>query len=290
MNHNSEFKNSASNGRGKPNRLTVILACVAGVLVILVGAMLLLLPGDEEIPVETAAPTTEATVPSETETVPATEEPTEPPETEPVMLANMAELYEQNQDVIGWIRIDGTPLDNAVAFVPEDPERYLRKDLNGKYSVAGVPFIDGKCSMDPESDNLIIYGHNMHSNGTMFHCLLEYANKEYWEEHPTIYFSTLYEERTYEVVAAFYDRVYYNYEDVFKFYNFVDAETEEDFNEAITYYKETAEYDTGITPEYGDRLLTLVTCSYHHKYGRFVVIGRLVVDEPAETVVAEGVG
>ena len=62
--------------------------------------------------------------------------------------------------------------------------------------------------------------------------------------------------------------------------------TEEEFNEAIAYYKEHSEYDTGLTAEYGDRLLTLVTCSYHHKYGRFVVIARqsMPKEVPAETV------
>ena len=95
-------------------------------------------------------------------------------------------------------------------------------------------------------------------------------------------FTTLYEERTYEVVAAFYDRVYYKYEDVFKFYQFIDAENEEDFNEAINYYQKNSCIDTGIVPEYGDRLLTLVTCTTTTNYddGRFVVIAREVPAEP----------
>ena len=105
-------------------------------------------------------------------------------------------------------------------------------------------------------------------------------------EHNRIYFSTLYEEREYEVVAAFPDKIYSPNDDVFKFYQFVDAETEEDFQEAIDYYMDHSEIDTGLTAEYGDRLLTLVTCSYHHKYGRFVVIARqsMPKEVPAETV------
>ena len=45
--------------------------------------------------------------------------------------------------------------------------------------------MDAKCEID--SDNYIIYGHNM-KNGTMFREILQYANKSYWQEHPMIRF------------------------------------------------------------------------------------------------------
>ena len=52
----------------------------------------------------------------------------------------------------------------------------------------------------------------------MFRSLPKYESKSYWQAHPTIHFDTLYEEGEYEVLAAFYDRVYYTYENCFKFY------------------------------------------------------------------------
>ena len=88
----------------------------------------------------------------------------------------------------------------------------------------------------------------------------------------------MYEEKTYEIIAAFYDRVYYKYEDCFKFYQFIDAEDEAHFQEAIDYFKKTALYDTGVTAEYGDKLITLVTCAYHVDNGRFVVVAKDVTD------------
>lgn len=197
----------------------------------------------------------------------------DPLPTESVMLPELAALYEDNPDVCGWIKIEGTALDYPLMYTPEEPEKYLRMDFDGVYSVGGLPFLDSDCSLDPESDNLIIYGHNMR-DGSQFRSIMMYKDKTYWEAHPTILLSTLYEEREYEVLAAFYDRVYYKYEDCFKFYQFIDAEDEEDFNEAVAYYKEHSEYDTGVTAQYGDRLITLVTCSYHHEYGRFVVVAR----------------
>ena len=81
-------------------------------------------------------------------------------------------------------------------------------------------------------------------------------------------------EGEYEVLAAFYDRVYYTYENCFKFYQFIDAADEADFNNAISNFRSKALYDTGVTAAYGDKLITLVTCAYHVEDGRFVVVAR----------------
>lgn len=277
-------KGRFDSGKKKHNvsKLTVVLSCIAGALALLLLVMILMIPSLEnnskatkpEVPSTTR---TEETQASET-TFPATEpiiETTVPVETEPVILPELAEIYADNPDLVGWITIEGTVLDYPVMHTPENGEKYLYKNINGKFDVNGLPFIEDGCSMDPESDNIIIYGHNMKS-GKMFASLMKYAKKDYWEEHPTIRFSTLYEEREYKIIAAFYDRVYYKYEDCFKFYQFIDAKDEAHFEEAISYFKENAEYDTGVTAEYGDRLITLVTCAYHVKNGRFVVVAREV--------------
>ena len=217
------------------------------------------------------------TVPTEApvirETQPAQTMPTETEPPAPAKLQELALLHEENPDLWGWIRIEGTEVDYPLMYTPNDPEKYLRMDFEGNYSVAGLPFLDSDCTLDPESDNLIIYGHNMR-DGSMFRSIMMYKDRSYWEEHPTILLSTLYEEREYEIMGAFYDRVYYKYEDCFKFYQFIDAEDEAHFDEAVAYFKENAEYDTDVTAEYGERLITLVTCSYHHEYGRFVVVAR----------------
>lgn len=209
----------------------------------------------------TAATTAETTVP----------ETTAPAETQPTVLPQYAEAYAQNQEMVGWVRLDGTKLDYPVMHTPHDPEKYLHVDFEQKNSYPGTPFLDAKCTMD--SQNLLIYGHNM-PNGTMFRSLFKYEQSNYCKEHPVIVFDTLYEQQEFEVLAAFYDRVYYKTEDVFKFYQFLDPETEEEFNAGIAQFKEKALYDTGVTAEYGDQLITLVTCAYHTDNGRFVVVAR----------------
>jgi sortase B len=278
---NNPKKRQETPKNGKKRKLTNLewtLIFVAGVLLLVLLAMLILKPYFE-IPdiTPSTAPSTQApttTAPAVTETLPL-----ETMEQIPlVMMEDMASLYAQNPDLIGWIKIEDTKIDYPVMYTPEDPEKYIHMNFKGQYSIGGLPFIDSDCSLDPESDNLIFYAHNM-NNGTMFENITYYAYKNFWKEHPLIYFSTLYEERTYEVVAAFPDKVYSPTDDVFKFYQFIDAEDEEDFNRAVAYYKEKAKVDTGITPQYGDNLITLVTCAYHEKYGRFVVIARQVTPE-----------
>ncbi len=207
-----------------------------------------------------------------------TEETTVPEtDSEPIILEELAELYAENSDLAGWIHIEGTVIDYPVMFTPYDAEKYLRKNFDGTYNINGLPFVDANCSMSPESDNLIIYGHNM-TRGRMFAALLNYAKEDFWKEHPIIEFSTLYENRKYEIVAAFYDKVYKKSDTCFKFYKFINAESEDAFGEAMDYYKSKACYETGVNAEYGDSLITLVTCSDHDRNGtgRFVVVARKI--------------
>ena len=226
---------------------------------------------------ESTAPTTQPPrqeppeAPPEEPVEEPTEAPTESPTEAPEVLPQYAGLYEENQDLVGWLRIEGTAVDYPVMHTPQDPEKYLHRNFQEEEFFAGLPFIDYRCTM--ESDNLVIYGHNM-SDGTMFHSIVNFERKDYWKAHPVICFDTLFQEQEYEVVAAFYDRVYYSDEDVFKFYNFIDAADEEEFLAAIAAFKEKSIYDTGITPEFGQQLITLVTCTYQVENGRFVLVAR----------------
>jgi len=262
---------------------------VAGILLVILVALLLWIPrlermqaSQETVPSKTE--TDPVSIPSEEMTGPA--EPSVPVPTEPQILSYLAEMAEENSDMVGWIKVDGTKLNYPLMFTPDFEEKYIHADFKGNFSVGGLPFIEEGCSLEPRSDNLIIYGHNM-KNGSMFATLMEYADENFWKEHPVIHLSSLYDETAYEVVAAFYDRVYYKHETCFKFYQFIDAEDEEDFNYAIEQFKAKSCYDTGVTPQYGDQLITLVTCSYHEDNGRFVVVARAPAKDSEEVSAAD---
>ncbi len=181
-------------------------------------------------------------------------------------------MKESNPDFAGYLRIEGTELAYPVMYSPDDPEKYIHLDINGQECDGGLPFIDTRCALEPDSDNVIIYGHNM-KNGSMFSTIISYQDKSFFQANPVIRFDTTDQVREYEVMSVFYDRVYYADEtDVFKFYNFIDAEDKYEYDEAIARYKEKSIYDTGVNAVYGDKLLTLVTCAYHTEEGRFVVV------------------
>ena len=136
----------------------------------------------------TEAPATE-TAESTGGTTEATEE-TGP--TEPQILPDYSELYKMNNDLAGWITIEGTEIDYPVMHTPENPNFYLKKNFSGDYSAHGCIYAREECDLNEPSDNITIYGHNM-MDGSMFAALHKYANKAKWEENSLIIFNTLYE-------------------------------------------------------------------------------------------------
>ena len=205
-------------------------------------------------------------------------EKTEPePEPEPeehVVLAKYAELAETNSDMIGWLKINGTVIDYPVMYTPEDPEYYLRRDFDGEYSSTGMLFVDANCDI-VDGDNQLIYGHNM-KNTAMFGTLDNYATKEFWNDHQYIHYDSLYEEHVYQVVFAFKAYIRMANEEGFRYYRFYGSNNEQEFNDYINNVRELALYDTGVEVEYGDKLISLSTCSYHTEDGRFVVVAKQV--------------
>ena len=187
-------------------------------------------------------------------------------------LAGYALLHQENPDLAGWLAIPGTVVDYPVMFTPEEPEYYLRRAFDGSYAVGGSLFIGEGCT--PEGSHVIIYGHRM-DNGSMFGGLSAYAQADYAAEHPVIRYDTLDREGEYQVMAAFYSRVYTDRdENVFRYYQYSNLSDPAVFQSYVDQVKAAALYDTGVEASYGDRLLTLSTCSYHTDDGRFVVVAR----------------
>ena len=181
------------------------------------------------------------------------------------------DLYAQNNDFIGWIKIDGTGVDYPVMQSKDSPNYYLNHNFSKEYSRFGVPYMQENCSLS--SDNIIVYGHNM-KNKSMFNELTQYRSKDFCNSHKYIKFDTLSEERIYEVIAVFKTVAYSS--EGFEYYAFVNAKTENDFSTYIEKCKALSLYDTGINAEYGDKLITLSTCEYSQMNGRLVVVAKEV--------------
>lgn len=186
--------------------------------------------------------------------------------------AKFAALQQLNPDFFGWVSIEDTNLDFPVMFAPANKDFYLRHDFDGEYSIYGVPYLDEKTTVGSgiESQNLIIYGHNM-KTGTIFGCLTGYKNADYYAAHPQITFDTIYGDATYEVFAAFAIDVVQD--PSFAYNEYVNMD-EAAFDAYLSQVIGRSDVDTGIIPQYGDRLLTLSTCEYSSDNGRYVVVAR----------------
>lgn len=199
----------------------------------------------------------------------------------PTAYEKYADVYARNSDFVGWISIEGTRI-NYPVMQSAEPDFYLKHAFDKSYSAYGTPYVQENCDLE-QSDNIIIYGHHM-NDGSMFAALCNYESEEFYREHPTIHFDTLTDFGEYEIVTVF-KTVAYSQEG-YKYYHFVDAECEEDFDEFIAGCQALALYDTGVTAEYGDKLITLSTCEYSRTNGRMVVVAKLV-EPSAEEVDAD---
>ncbi len=192
----------------------------------------------------------------------------------PDVLDEYKTLYEKNKKLIGWLKIDDTIIDYPV-MQTGDNEYYLDHNFNQEYDKNGSLFLDYNCNIYPRSTNLIIYGHHMKS-GQMFGQLQKYAKESYGEKHSIIRFDSIYEEAEYQVMYVFRSQVYNEDEFVFKYYQFIDANSEEEFNSYMEEMAGLSLYDTGVTSSYGDSLLTLSTCDNSQTDGRFVVVAKRI--------------
>ena len=188
-------------------------------------------------------------------------------------MLQVRKLKEENEDVVGWLEIPNTSISYPV-LQGIDNEYYMTHNYKKEKSKNGSIFLDSKYDWTIPSSNLLIYGHNL-NNGTMFQELLKYSSESFYIQHPKIRFTTVDEDAEYEIISVFKSRVYYNTEkDVFRYYYFINAETEMEYNEFVENSKKASLYNIDATAQYNEQLITLSTCSYHVKDGRFVVVGK----------------
>lgn len=133
------------------------------------------------------------------------------------VLPEFAELYQQNSDLVGWIRIEDTNINYQIMHTPDNPDFYLKHGCDKEYSDYGCSYVQENCDVQLPSDNVIIYGHHM-KNGSMFCDLEKYKSQDFWQEHKTISFSTVTDRYGYEIISVFKTFVYLDSPESFKYY------------------------------------------------------------------------
>ena len=186
--------------------------------------------------------------------------PTEPPPQE-----SFAELLRYNPDTVGFLTI-GETVDLPVVQRENDNEYYLTHAYSGEEAREGALFLDGANRLSDE--NLIVYGHNMR-NGTMFGELSSFGEREFLLKNAVVRFDTLYENALYVPFAMFEASMDENDGHYFDVRQIVFDETS--FELFVLKLRGRSVFDVPVAVEYGDQLLTLVTCSYNDDDGRYIV-------------------
>ena len=187
------------------------------------------------------------------------------------------ELQQENSDVKGWIKIDGTGV-NYPMVQTTDNNYYVRRNYKKESSRYGSIFINYKSDIKDVNSNVIIYGHDMKNDSQMFGDLIKYIDKNFYNEHPIITIATDEEESEYEIISVFKSRIFYEGEEdnEFVYYHCFDFNNKEEYNYYVSNSKAIALYDTGKTAKYGEQIITLITCEYSQENGRLVVVAKKI--------------
>lgn len=191
----------------------------------------------------------------------------------PPILSEYEAILAEYSDFAGWLTIDGTKVDYPVMLTPADNDFYLKRNINGEEDINGTLFMDARTDLIRRSTNIIIYGHNMKS-GAMFGDLKKYLDEDYWQAHKQIIFDTIYEKGTYEIFAVCLAEVQYQNSQEFRYYDFVQADSEEEFSYYLDHIIQLSVFTGTDLPVYGDELLTLSTCNSFAEDGRLFLVAR----------------
>lgn len=191
------------------------------------------------------------------------------------VMRKYAKIYEQNSDMVGWLQIPGTQINYPVMLRPDEADYYLHRNFFGEESRHGCLFAQEYSDPLAPSDNITLYGHNM-KDGSMLAGLMAYKKQSFYETHKTVVFDTVHQEHTYEIISVFVTTV--SIGEGFPYYQFINAADGAEFDTFVQNCKELSLYDTGVSAEYGDKLICLSTCEYDYEpvNGRLVVVAKRI--------------
>lgn len=194
------------------------------------------------------------------------------------MLAKYASLYAQNDDLRGWIKIDGLNIEYPIVQ-GDDNDYYLKRDVYGKWTDYGVPFFDYRMeNFKTLHKNTVIYGHNMRHDDLIFGMLEDYRTPDGFKKAPVIECNTIYGDYTWLVYGVFITNSDPDDDNGYCLpYNFIDVSNSK-FGEYIQELDKRKLYSTGVDINENDKILTLSTCCYDFDGARLVVVARLLRD------------
>ena len=192
-----------------------------------------------------------------------------------MILPEYEDLTIKNPDTAGWLTIPGTDINYPVVQRDGDNDYYLNHSFEGEDDSNGTLFVDYRCDIVNEHSNTIIYGHNMNS-GLMFGNLDAYLDQDYYNAHKTVNFNTIYEHRAYEIVAVCLSRVEYQDENSYRYYNFIQAENQAEWDAFVANVNKLSIFTNNVDLTETDKVLTLSTCNSYVEDGRLFVVAKRI--------------
>lgn len=178
------------------------------------------------------------------------------------------ELRKVNEDIVGWINMEDTMIQYPIVQ-SRDNAFYLTRNYLKNDTRAGSIFMDYRNDVLHESPNTVVYGHRMR-DGSMFAGLTNYLKKDFFNEHRTFQYDTLYQSYEAEIFAVYettvdFDYIQTDFQDLGEYAHYLQA------------VRKKSIYQTKTDVSTDDLILTLSTCDHvlAPKNGRLVVQAKL---------------
>jgi len=211
--------------------------------------------------------------PEEVEEQPEEEIAEEPGQEENPEPQDPVDISEFNENVIGWINVNGTNIDYPVVQA-DDNDFYLDHNYKGEKDSYGSIYMDFRNVSVERDDNIIIYGHKIR-DGSMFSDLANYTNgnsyKDYFEKNNTITLDLNGGRTTWEIYSTYV--VNLDQEDYYLYTIYKDKQNYLDFVEE-TKERSLVKKDIEITKD--DTIISLVTCNFWYDNARVILHGKLI--------------
>lgn len=192
---------------------------------------------------------------------------------------DFAGLREVNEDIIGWLYCEDTPIHYPV-LQGENNDQYLRHSYDGAYNMAGSIFVEELNRGDFQDFNTIIYGHHM-KNGSMFAVLDKWADQEFYEAHPVMWLLTPTQDYRIDLFSGYTTSAYAETYTVFQ-------GNGEELNQYLARCVEQSVFQTDVELDGEAHYVVLSTCAYVFDNARNVLHGVLVPVDSAGGIPIEG--
>jgi sortase B len=165
-------------------------------------------------------------------------------------------LVARNADIVGWISIEGI-VDQPIVY--RNNTFYINHDFDQQKNVSGAIFLDENHPLRADSQNLLLYGHNM-KDESMFGQLQKYMQDNFLHAHSRMTLETRFETFSYLIFAVNSVSLDESSPRFLYFWGHPSFGSSEAFQSYIDEVYQKSMYTRYLAVDATDTLLTLATC------------------------------